>query len=142
VPRNGVSVSTTPFTFGNPALPTTVIAGRAVFDFLDNLLLVLPHATPRPIPGGGPIDALETGSLFLSFAALAPYLDGAGYSGSIAAGAQAGSCWDVADILGPGSTVSAGGTLVPRSIASAPMTAGVGLAINMGQLRAAGAFVA
>lgn len=140
-PKSGLSVSTKPFNFGF-ANVTGPIAGRAIYDAPTggNLLLVLPHATSRPIPGGGPVDAGADNFISLIFTALQSLADGAVYSGSIAAGAVAGSCYDQADVLGSSSTVL-GGNLVPAAINTSPLSAGVQLALNRGLLTAHGVFV-
>ena len=137
MPKNGLSVSARPYTFGSPGL-SGPIAGRAIYDAPSggNLLLVLPHATPRAIPGAGPADAGGAGYLSLVITAMQSYPDGTAYSGSISAGAVIGTCYDENEVLGRGSTVQ-GGSYVPAAINSSPLSAGVGLIINRGVLQAA-----
>lgn len=121
-----------PYSFGNPAL-SGPIAGRAVFDapIGGNLLLVMPRATP-PTPGGA-LDSGEAGFLSLTFTALQAYPDASAFSGSFAAGAVLGTCYDELEVLGGGGRV-VGGNYASAAISSSPMMAGVALAIRRGFL--------
>ena len=141
-PVRGRSVSTVPYTFGNPAI-SGPIAGRAIFDAPvgGNLLLVMPRATPPYV--GGPVDEGEAGFLSLIFTALQAYPDAAAFSGSFAAGAVLGTCYDQNEVLGPsGMVVGVSGNYGPAAIASSPMTAGVALTIRRGLLAATSAWTA
>lgn len=100
----------------------------------------MPHASPRPIPGAGPIDAGDAGFLSIQLTALTGYADASAFSGSIAAGSVCGTAWDALDVLGPSSTTQ-GGNLVPSAINSSPLSSGVQLVINRGVLAAHGVFV-
>lgn len=139
-PRNGLSLSVTPYSFGYPAM-TGPVAGRAIFDAPTggNLLLVLPHATPRPI--AGPIDTADAGFISLFFTAMQNYPDGSAFSGAFTAGSTVGSCYDELEVLARGAKV-AGGGYVPAAINSSPMTAGVALTVKRGLLSATSAWTA
>lgn len=115
------------YTFG---MTVRGFSGRAIYDAPagGNLLLVLPFPTPLA-PGRLPWDTLDAGTLRLTFTAMQPYHNGLAYTGTILAGAVAGTCNDAADIQNTAQSVA--GNPLPI-INTAPMTAGVGLTITRG----------
>lgn len=134
-PKKGVSVSSRPYSFGTPGLGAAM-AGRAIYDAPTggNLIAVMPFASPRPVPQGGPTDAGDAGWLTLVFTALAAYPDGDAYSGTVAAGAVIGICYDEAAVISRNAVASPSGYQL--QVNSAPLSAGVGLTITRGTLRA------
>jgi len=144
-PKGGLTVNSTPFSFGYPGLPEQV-AGRAIYDASTggNLLLVLPFAAPRPLPGGGPVDAGDVGYIRLLFSAMAAFPDADAFTGTLAAGAISGQCYDSGDIVGTFSTApnaASGVTLYPiggqqLAVRASSLSTGVALTINRGTLQA------
>lgn len=142
-PVDGVTFSTVPYTFGmgvrwinngQQLFPTP--AGRAIYDAPTggNLLLVLPFATPYA-RGRLPWDAGDVGHLRLFFTALQGTHRGEAYTGRIAAGAMAGLCSDIYDVVTTADLSQVQGQSRPLINAGA-MTAGVGLSVNRGVLQA------
>ncbi|MDT7953192.1 MAG: hypothetical protein RQ966_16945 [Acetobacteraceae bacterium] len=136
-PRNGVSVSSRAYSFGT--LPAGgAMAGRAIFDSPTggNLLLVMPFATPRPVPLGGPTDQADAGWITLQFTGLAAFPDGDAFSGTLAAGTVVGTCYDELAVVSRNCVVNpaTGGYQLVANLT--PLSTGVGLTIVRGVLRA------
>ena len=156
LPRFGVAMNADAYTFGDTAAAVgTLLAGRAIYDAPTggNLLLVLPFHTSRPAGWCGASDANEGTALRLLFDGLYTLKSGAAFSGTFAAGATLGSCYDTRDIGGAYSRIEpsrwdgAGidpGSAVPfpqdggyrYEIHAGAMTAGVALVVNRGVLQA------
>ncbi len=136
-PRSGRSVSSMPFGFGFLGRTGTIF-GRAVFDAPTGgrLLLVLPVATPRPFPLGGPTDAAEAGHIHLQFDALAQFPAGDAFTGGLAAGTMVGTVFDETDVVSRNAVVDPT-TGSYRLIANAAsLSTGVALTITRGVLAA------
>lgn len=145
-PRAGASVSETAYDFG--PLQVQPVVGRALFTTPGagafSCLLIMPHARPRP-PAGPSADRGEAGYLHLVLSALAAFPDGQAYSGSFAAGASLGWCYDRDEEIGWSSTapnIVSGITVFPRNgmflqVSASPLTAGATLTIASGVLSVA-----
>jgi hypothetical protein len=141
----GVSRNTTRVSFTYSV--TGLVACFGLFDAPTggNLLLALPLYAPRGPIGGGRSYVADVGDLNISIEAMATNPNAGSYSGAVAADAQLGEFWDIAQIIGPGSTTPAPGAYqpagghVPQAVNSMPATAGVALAIFRGTLAAASA---
>ena len=132
-PENGISFSTIPYSFG---MGVRGAVGRAIFDAPTggNLLLVLPF--PTPIARGRlPWDSGDRGHLRLFFTALQSLYRGGSYTGRIAAGAMAGLCSDMYDVVNQTDIGQVMGQVRPL-INTATMTAGVALSVSRGVLEA------
>ncbi len=107
-------------------------SGRAIYDSPSGgaLLLVLPFPTPLA-PGRLPWEAMDASTLRLTFTAMQPYHNGLAYTGTILAGAVAGTCNDAADIQNTAQSIAGNPSPI---INTAQMTAGVGLTITRGTL--------
>ena len=144
-PVGGFSRNAVPWTFGSGY--SAAMAGRAIYDAPTggNLLLVLPHYTPRPAPMAGSLDNGDVGDITLIFTAMAQYPDGNAFTGLLAAGSTAGWTFDAAEIIGTYSGANgapAGASVIPlpgpqfRFVWSSPLTVGPGqLAVNRGVLQ-------
>ncbi len=132
---NGTSVSSNYFSFGQAISSAGPFAGRAVFDapVAGNLLLVLPFPAARTL--GRLADSGDVGYVRLLFDALATFPNSDAYSGSFAAGATVGSTYDDLALKTPWLVQVDGGHYVPNPNLT-PITAGVGLTITRGILRA------
>ena len=117
---------------------STMVVGFAVFDAVSggNLLLIIPFGSgTRPAAALSAFGPWQPGDLVLEGVAFDP-----AYSGAIAAGATAGSCYDRSDIVGP-RTPEPGEAQGPDGyvmlINRGTLTASVALAVNRGVLQAA-----
>ena len=144
-PRFGLCVNSRPFGF-QAGLGIAQVAARAVYDAPTggNLLVVMPHATPRGV-GRGQTDGGDVGYITLLFNALVNFPDGEAYSASIASGATVGQCYDALEVIGTTSAppaTQAGMTTYPLagnlflSTLASSVTSGAALVMRRGVLQA------
>ncbi|MDT7952385.1 MAG: hypothetical protein RQ966_12855 [Acetobacteraceae bacterium] len=141
-PVDGTCVNAGAWSFGQSL--TAQIAGRAIFDAPTggNLLLVMPLSTPRALATLGPQDNGGPGDLTLVFSALEGWANGAAFSGTLAAGAAVGICYDRLDQLGTYATPptpAAGVAVIPTrggylAVRPSTVSAGAALTIRRGLL--------
>jgi hypothetical protein len=144
-------VTRQPMSFGNPLFGGSVnsrhwtfgaglvgpYAGRAVYDSPTGgkLLLVIPFSAARPQPGSGPCDAGDVADICISFDALSTYESAAPYSGTFAAGATIGTCWDRQDVIGGGYVLATDPANYTTLVHTSPLVCGVGLTLSRGVLQ-------